>query len=145
MCGSEKPLAPVSIEGTTLQVCATCSRYGKALPKPVFTQPPAERARQRIESETQEDLVADFASLIKRAREEKKLQQKDLASAVKEKESVIQHIESGKLKPPLALARKLEKFFHITLVDFYVPPATAASSQDSTLTIGDLVKIRKKT
>ncbi|MDP1694855.1 MAG: multiprotein bridging factor aMBF1 [Candidatus Woesearchaeota archaeon] len=149
MCGSEKPLNSVFVEGTTLQVCASCSRYGKALPKPTHPvssqQPSQQRARQHMESETNELLVDTFASLIKQAREKLGMQHKDLAQAAKEKESVIQHIESGKLKPSLPLAQRLEKILHITLVELYIPPANISSSQDNALTIGDLVKIRKKT
>ena len=147
MCGSEKPLNPVFIEGTTLQVCSSCSHYGEVMPKPVtsHTQPPAALlAKQRAEAELDFVLVSDFASLIKQAREQKKLQQKDLALAVKEKESVIQHVESGHLQPSLYLAKKLEKYLHISLVQLYVPPEKSKTSSDGALTIGDLVNLRKK-
>src|SRR3989344_6323062 len=147
MCGSLKPLVPAFIEGTTLQVCSSCSRYGKVMPKPMISphqQPAAQLAKQRAEAELDFILVADFPSLIKQAREQKKLQQKDLALAVKEKESVIQHVESGHLQPSLYLAKKLEKYLHISLVQLYIPPEKSKTSSDGTLTIGDLVNLRKR-
>ncbi len=146
MCGSMKPLTPALIEGTTLQVCAPCAKHGKILPKPIqpSEQPAAQRARQRAEAEMDEIIVEDFSRLIKQAREHRGLQQKELAQAVKEKESVIQHIESGSLQLSLALARALEKFLHITLIQVYAPPEKLTSSRDGALTIGDLVNIRKK-
>ncbi len=147
MCGSDRSLTPVLIEGTTLQVCQTCSRFGKVLPQqkhPTTTSTAIQQARQHADAEMNKTLVDDFAHLIKQAREQRGLQQKDLALAVKEKESVIQHMESGRMHPSLDLARKLEKFLHITLIQLYVPPVKLTSSQDSTLTIGDLVNIRKR-
>lgn len=147
MCGFDRPLTPAAIEGTTLQVCQTCSRYGKILPKPILPvaqQAAAHQARQRADAEMDQILVDDAAHLIKQAREQKGLHQKDVAQAVKEKESVIHHIESGSIYPPLDLARKLEKFLHIRLIQVYVPPAKLSTSQDGTLTIGDLVNVRKK-
>jgi len=41
---------------------------------------------------------------------------KDLAKEIKEKESIMARVESGKLKPTIDLARKLERFFGIKLV-----------------------------
>ncbi len=147
MCGLDRSLTPALIEGTTLHVCQTCGRFGKLLPQPathVTQQTATQKARQHADAEMDRTLVDDFAHLIKQAREHKGLQQKDLAQAVKEKESVIQHIESGRMHPSLDLAQKLEKFLHITLVQVYVPPTKLTSTQDGTLTIGDLVNIRKR-
>lgn len=146
MCGSMKSLVPAFIEGTTLQVCADCAKHGKILPKPVLPseQPAAtQRARQRADAAMDEVLVDDLARRIKEARERQNLEQKDLAKRVKEKASVIHKIESGHMKPPLALARTLEKVLHITLVQAYTPPGKLTSSSGSSLTIGDLVKVRK--
>ncbi len=147
MCGSNRPLVSASIEGTTLQVCQSCASHGKIFPKPALPlhqQPTTQRARQRADAEMDELLVDTFAQLIKQTREQKGLRQKDLAQAIKEKESVLHHIESGRLRPSIALARKLEKFLRITLVQAYTPPTKLSSSQNSTLTIGDLVNIRKR-
>ncbi|HLC72834.1 MAG TPA: multiprotein bridging factor aMBF1 [Candidatus Nanoarchaeia archaeon] len=147
MCGSLKPLVSALVEGTTLQVCSSCSRYGKVLPKlltPQHQLPAAQLSKQRAEAELDFILVSDFAFLIKQSREQKKLQQKDLALAVKEKESVIQHVESGRLQPSLHLAKKLEKYLHISLVQLYIPPEKSKTSSDGTLTIGDLVNLRKR-
>ena len=141
MCGSERPLLPTFIEGTTLQVCQTCASFGKVLPQPLSQPSVAPRSRL---PESDEVLVDDFARLIKEAREGKTLDQKTLAQLVKEKESVIHKVESGHMRPPLDLARKLEKVLHLTLVQTYTSPGKLKSSADGTLTIGDLVKIRKR-
>ena len=147
MCGLERPLLPTLIEGTTLQVCSNCGKYGKALPtsSPAQQQTMTQKVKQRSEAEMDYLIVPDSASLIKQAREQKKLQQKDLALALREKESVIQHLESGHLQPSLVLAKKLEKYLHITLVQLYIPPEKTNTSKDGTLTIGDLINLRKRT
>jgi putative transcription factor len=57
----------------------------------------------------------DFAKVIKTARELQGLSQEELGHKINEKPSVIGHLETGKLKPDDALARKLEHFLKIVL------------------------------
>ena len=54
-------------------------------------------------------------------------------------------MESGEFKPSIPLARKLEKFLRIRLVDKYAEKhETRAKSPKGILTIGDLIKVRKR-
>jgi len=63
-----------------------------------------------------------------------------------EKESVIQHIESGKMKPSIPLGRKIEKKFDLSLIEYdnfvYEPKKT--NTQKEGFTLGDMIKIRKR-
>ena len=145
LCGMEKVLYPTFIEGTTLQVCKPCSVYGKALPQSPSPEQ-KQQIRQRLAPEPEDIFVENYAQLLKQAREQRGLHQKDVAVAVKEKESIIQKIESGHLQLSMDLAKKLEHFFHLKLLQIYTPPTqpTTSSSRDASLTIGDLVRIRKR-
>lgn len=145
LCGMEQPLFPTFIEGTTLHVCKACSVYGKQLPQQSISEH-QQQTHRHLTLEPEDILVENYAQLLKEARERRGLQQKDVAMAVKEKESIIHKVESGHLRPSTALAKKLEKFFHITLVQLYTPSSSQQpiSSRDASLTIGDLVRIKKR-
>ena len=66
----------------------------------------------------------------------------ELASAIKEKSSVVSRLERGTLSPSFALARKLENFFDIKLIledkdeDF-----SPGEGEGKSLTIGDVVDL----
>ncbi|MCS7145549.1 MAG: helix-turn-helix domain-containing protein [Nitrososphaerota archaeon] len=88
------------------------------------------------------DFVDGFGEIIRSAREKLGLTQEELASLVQEKVSVIKKIEAGSFRPPLNLARNLEKVLKIRIIrelkdeDIYVtPPKTATRG----VTLGDLL------
>ena len=73
------------------------------------------------------------------------MKQEDLAKKLNEKESVIHNIEAERLEPNITLARKLERFLKVKLVDEGQVESSVASGRDaSPVTIGDVIKIRKK-
>ena len=86
-----------------------------------------------------EVICEDYGRKIKEAREKKGLTQEELALQLKERHSLIQHVEAGRFQPSVALAQKLEKFFNITLVETYTTEQGFDFSKGS-LTIGDLLK-----
>ncbi|RLG73489.1 MAG: TIGR00270 family protein, partial [Thermoprotei archaeon] len=61
-----------------------------------------------------------------------------------EKETVIKRIESGKLKPTIELAKKLERILKITLLEPIVSEYITRLSPKENLTLGDIVVLRKK-
>ncbi len=137
LCGATA-ISQAKVEGTILSVCKNCIKFGQPLnPKPL------PRQHRPVIIETPSRLLAENAALLVRhAREQRNLSQNQLAMALKEKESVIQHVESGALRPPEALARKLEQFLKIKLYknadkDDSLIPKTSPSAG---LTIGDLMK-----
>ena len=137
LCGAAA-VGQAKVEGTVLSVCKNCARFGQSLhprPLPHHHQPIKMEMPARL-------LVENAALLVRHAREARNLSHVQLAMAIKEKESVIQHIESGSMRPSEALARKLEQFLKIQLyknADKEDPliPKTAPSAG---LTIGDLLK-----
>lgn len=144
MCGAEADLYKTEIEGTELNVCKSCSKYGKILSKP---KPPApkkpKKPEKKQEDEVIEVVVEDYPSLIKKKREEAGLKQKELAAKMAERESLIQKVESGHFTPSLDLARKFEKLFDLKLIEKVSNTKnTTGKSKTGKLTIGDVIKLK---
>lgn len=144
MCGTESQLVGALVEGTLLKVCGRCSSFGNviAVKKPSIV----ERATRTIAVEEVSQYVAENCpSTVKHAREHKGWKQRDLAQRIGEKESVVHHIESGHLHPPFGVALKLEKVLGVKLIASYqAPKEKTINLQDTSLTIGDLVKLKDK-
>jgi putative transcription factor len=147
MCGSQEAKNKVEVEGTTLNLCVNCSTYGKIIKK--IQQPVIEKPKQKIitrpeESEIIQMITPNYSNLIKNKREKLKLKQEELAKKIAEKVSLIHSLESGHTKPSISLARKLEKFLHIKLVEEYKEEYKAGKTTSAEITLGDVVKIRKR-
>jgi putative transcription factor len=140
MCGRETAVVRASIEGTEMNVCNECAQFGARLSAPVrpmpapVSRPPRPQPRSRA-VETVVEMVS--------ARERLGLKQEDFAKRIQEKESVVHNIESGRFKPPLELARKLERFLKIQLVEKYEEKGepTSKTSREG-MTIGDLLEFK---
>jgi len=94
----------------------------------------------------QVDLVDDVAQRVRVSRGKLGLSQEDLAKRVKEKLSVIQKIETGKINPDIRLCRELE---HELKVKLLIPQTETEevpkSPPPSEVTLGDIIKIKDKT
>lgn len=155
MCGREGPTSKAIVEGSMMEVCSRCARFGnvievKPLPVEVREQPRAKpfvKVPVRKEPEPIIIILPDYASKVKSAREKALLTQEELARAIAEKESVIQKVESSQFEPPISLARKLELFLKIDIIRELkadeVEKPKKFDLKDSALTIGDLVRLRK--
>ncbi|MBT3690928.1 TIGR00270 family protein [Candidatus Woesearchaeota archaeon] len=144
MCGREGELIDAVVEGTMLKVCPVCSKHGKVvtLSKPSFVR---EIKTFEKREENVEVIVDDYSELIKTAREKKGLKQEELAKDVGERESIIHQIESGKMKPDFKLAKKLNFYLKIELMEKVSRIDVKKESKDidfkdETITIGDLLK-----
>ncbi|MBD3187795.1 TIGR00270 family protein [Candidatus Bathyarchaeota archaeon] len=60
-------------------------------------------------------LVENFDTIVREARGD--MPQEDFAQSLNEKNSLIQKIETGKIRPTHQLARKIEKQYHVTLLE----------------------------
>ena len=148
MCGSNRKLVRAKIEGTVLDVCQGCARFGEIVkvPRPVTLNPHKRHVIHKNLPEKIEVIVLNYYSLIKSAREKRGLKQEDVARKMSEKESLYHRIESGQVKPSIRMAKKLEEFFKIKLVEEHSDKmqATMASApiNKNAMTIADI--IRKK-
>ena len=142
MCGAEEAGFLILIEGAKLQVCGRCAKHGKVLSTPT----PLPQRRVAFERERPEiDIVADFGSRIKEARERMKIERKVLAELVNEKESFLERIEGEKTIPNESLAVRLERALGIKLFE-EVKEENVVIKKDKKggLTLGDVVVVKKK-
>jgi putative transcription factor len=117
ICGAAIKSAPttVEIDGAILGVCGSCAGRGKAVRVPARKESFIPRAaRQKVEPEMEID--PDFRVMVRKSREKRGLSQEQLGRLTNLKPSVISHVESGRLKPDLVLARRLMHELHINLL-----------------------------
>jgi len=137
MCGKEVPAtARAKIEGSVLNVCPDCARFGQLLDpppaapsrrddlptRPVFARAtrPGGTGRRLEERDLYTDigeleLAPDWFKRVRLAREAKTWTPEELGKKLNEKKSVVLKLESGSLHPPDALVRKLEQLLRIRL------------------------------
>jgi len=149
MCGKETEPCTALIEGVTMKVCQGCAGHGRVLqkPKPKLVKMKRQATTAAVQKEpvieVVEAVVDDYAKQIRDARSKTGMTQKDFASKINEKESVLHKMETGSFKPSIPLAKKLEKILNIKLVEqreeekLKMPKTT---SSGGALTIGDLIK-----
>jgi len=153
MCGSQGHMVKAEIEGSTLTVCKNCSKYGKIISHVRETTVREKKKKEKVIVEKSVKskkeiiflIVEDYATRVKNKREQLGLKQEDFAKLLNEKESVMHHIEQGKFRPSIDLARKLEKKLSITLVEQHEEDHSKIVKPSSEgFTIGDFIKIKKK-
>ncbi len=148
MCGSEKNLVRAAIEGSEMVVCRDCAKFGNIL-GPVKVEVEEVKEKKDIVEEPVRDviniLVPDFGARIRKKREQIGMNQEDFARKISEKESVVHKMETGEFEPSIKTALKLEKILGIKFVEEYEEThdkKQEAEAED--ITIGDLIKIKKK-
>jgi len=130
LCGRDTGfLSSVRIGSTVSRACSGCKRYGTAVggmtmpshanPALIMQSRPTRSVVVSVpaEAEKEEVVVSDFSSKISSARQRKGLKQGELARKLMEKESVIKAVETGRRRPNLRLARRLEKTLGVNLVE----------------------------
>lgn len=144
MCGKVAPLQQALVEGVNLAVCSACLAYGK--PK-VRSDAPAGRQKPNIPEGPSYSVVPDFSFRLKRAREARKMTQKEFAAVLRERESVVANWEQGTVRPSLDVARRLEKQLGFLLVEEDHESTAISSSKKKCsdgLTLGDFMKTARK-
>jgi putative transcription factor len=151
------------IEGAKMLVCGECAHYGTRFweaetekPKPKIRPMPSPKPRvlssptQKFSKEEEIELIQDYAGKIRHAREKLALSHEELGKKINEKVSLLKKIETGKIKPTQRLTEKLEHTLKIKLLAPLKEPrlpqkALAAAKPKQEITLGDLMKIGKKT
>ena len=137
MCGqkTEKTVRAI-VQGVEMYLCEVCARnYGRILPTP----------KKHITSEKpSQTIVSDYAEKIKNAREKSGISLTMLARYSNEKESLLKRIEAKKTLPTLKLAEKLEKILKIKLITEETEEKEVFSGKEESLTLGDVVTLKKK-
>ncbi|MDR1993708.1 MAG: multiprotein bridging factor aMBF1 [Nitrososphaerota archaeon] len=160
VCGRKIHTDPVRavIEGAKLTVCVECSKHGKVVvyeetavssssPTKSYAHIPSIMRKPSVaQVQITTEVVDDYASKIRLAREKLGLSHEDLGKKINEKTSVLRHIETGKVAPNNQLANKLEHALKITLMipiaDEKVTDAVPKKGGEG-LTFGDLIDMNK--
>ena len=149
------------IEGAILTVCFECSKHGKKITDeeydrkytPVkkvptsFSIKPIKKRKTVVKIELTQELVSDYATKIRQAREQLGLSHEELGKKINEKTSVLSKLETGKMTPNNMLVSKLE---HTLKISILVPiskdetPSVFSKSSSRELTMGDLIQFDKK-
>lgn len=117
VCGVEVRFpVTVEIDGAVLNVCNSCARMGRKLKKAETRKGIPRDVRQVASPEPEFDIDPEYSSKVRTAREKLGLSQEQLGKIINVKPSVISHIETGRLKPDLLLARKLMHALKINLL-----------------------------
>jgi len=162
----------VYVEGTVLWVCSLCySRLSRSrsttsstqqsinrrsattisIRKPQQTQPytgyTAQKTavtRKKSQDLVKYELVEDYAQRIKSARERLGWSVSTLAEKVKESVTTIKRIESGKLRPTIDLAKRLEEVLRIKLLIPSIEEELGSKEAQvrKYVTLGEIVAIR---
>lgn len=159
MCGKlTDDLVKARVEGTMMHTCRNCGRFGEVLGEvTVKVQEDVQinkihiPVQQTAEEEITEQVVPDFSSKIRKAREKLGMDQKDFAQYIAEKESIVSKLENSSFVPSLQTARKLERKLNIRLIEEIKEEKAVAGSSDSKLkgltdyfTLGHFIKVKKK-
>lgn len=160
VCGRKIHSDPVraNIEGATLTVCVECSKHGQVVysePSAATAAPSPTKSYQHIPVimrkpaaatvQISQEIVEDYANVIRIAREKQGLTLEDLGKKVAERASLLRHVEAGKVAPNNQLASRLEHVLKITLM---VPISdekvqTTQKKPVEGMTLGDLIDMSK--
>jgi putative transcription factor len=154
-----KPIL-VQIGGAKMWVCSNCAKLGTEIQRPGMdtiqkgpsgissarpgfrsVSPQKKRSRDvfdMIDGEINED----FSDIIREARMEKGLSQKDLAMQIKEKEGLIKKIEKGMI-PEDSVRKKIENALSIKLTESSDISLKTGPKDGIKPTLGDVMKIKK--
>jgi putative transcription factor len=158
MCGKKVTFCKkVTIEGVVLEVCSECAKFGIEAkkeppkevlgPKPVIAQrlevrEKRTRPKDVLEKVEKEDLVEDYASRIRSARERAGMTQKELAMKINERVTILSKIESAQMRPDEKIIGKLQKELGVTLKEKIPEVVASKEASRPSLTLADLIKMK---
>jgi len=156
----------INLEGTPLTVCSNCftrldtrnrkkqeTQQSFAKPKAVGYLQQTTQSKQQLKSSRETvhpgkpiaqnvELVEDYAERIRKAREKLGWSQAILAERIKVSENIVKRIESGKLRPTLDLAKKIEEVLGIKLLMPSIEEELKQQKIQRYVTLGEIVNVR---
>lgn len=149
ICGRDQVMAIVMLEGAKLAACGRCSSHGKVLYK-ISSESDETKTEAFVSTrpaQQTEELAENFAKIIRSKRESLGLPLPVIAERINEKESYLENIERGHMRPTLAVAKKLEHELGIKLIEMNVEeavPAARPGGMSNAVTLADFVVFDKK-
>lgn len=131
------------IEGTILEVCENCLKFGENLGE---IQTSEVKAPVKIKPEIKEEetvFVDNYGELMIESRKKMNLTREEFAKKINEKESLIKRIESEKMRPDDKLTEKIEKFLGIKLKQLFESKHLEKKPMKGELTLGDIVEVKE--
>jgi putative transcription factor len=148
----------IIVDRAEMDVCDRCKGFGKEVERrgPVtstrrgvpatadMSMVPVRRARRDLFDKMKDQLVEDYADVIKKAREAKHMTDEELASKILEKVNIIRKVERSELVPDEALIKKMERALDVKLTEGVAEPEMRGRRGESrALTLGDLINVKK--
>jgi putative transcription factor len=150
----------VLIEGAKITVCESCAQHGiKIREKPLYSKPKGissqkqkalkKSYRYQRENLNEIEVTNNYASLIRKARTSRGLNQDQFAQKLNEKPSLLRRIEAGKVEPTIKLAKKIEVVYKIKLLKKVNEVEISAKAskymkKPTGSSLGDIAFIKKK-
>lgn len=131
----------MKIEGSILEVCEDCLKYGERIIEP--EEITLTKSKKKVSLPEEEILVDNYGKLISEKRKELKLTREEFAKKIKEKESVIRRVESEEMIPDDKLIKKIENFLEIKLRRKFEEKPLKRKEIKQKLTLGDVVELKE--
>ena len=156
MCGKEVPQTKtVIVEGSRLNVCPNCSRFGEdyrasqsgaSISSSVIEQR-LEKREKRMKTKdiysgsSSTELIDDYGSVIREAREAKGMDLEQFAASILEKKGTLSKVEAGALVPDDKLIKKIEKALGIKLTEVVQSGVTVGGGNtNNKMTLGNFIR-----
>lgn len=151
LCGRVGECKPAMVDGVKMMLCSNCIKHGHGVrlaptPEPKKSLSVVGRIKKPVVKDVYKDmdkeLVSDWNTRIKNAREKKGLTREELGFRIGERTVTISKIENGELRPSDKMIEKLEKELNITLLEEVsnIPSFSTSSRSSSGFTLGDFIK-----
>jgi putative transcription factor len=142
LCGkSTDKLYKVYIEGTILNVCKDCLKYGKSVNE---NENIIKENKLKIKEIVGEVIDENYNKILIKYREEHKLKQEDMAKLLGIKESLYKSIENKKIIPDINLAKKIEKTLGIKITKKEVLTEKINNKDNKNyITVGDILEFEE--
>ena len=147
VCGKRAAKAVVLIEGAKMLACGGCMRSGRVIHKLSFEEKGGIVPEQTARVQAEEEVVDDYASRIRKARQKLGLPVAVVAERINEKRSHLEAIEGGRIRATIATGKKLEKELNVKLVEkpqIEVTPSVSESAKFSEPTLADMLEKNEK-
>ncbi len=143
-----------------MTVCSTCAKLGeeiksepieqkkhssKRIRKQVYIPKPKIRTHKKSRQLDEDyEIIEDYNVVIKERRQKLGLSQQELARQIGERLSVLQAIETKRIVPENKTIKKLERVLGISLRIEIPDIPIKLDKKDEELTLGDVVKIKRR-
>jgi putative transcription factor len=123
ICGNSPIRAQILIEGAKMLACSRCMKGGKVIhyfregddsSEPLRAMPAKPLPKNAA---TDEEIIENWGTAIRKARQKAGLTIEQLASRIMEKGNYMHAIESGRIMPTLETAKKIQKELKIILIE----------------------------